>query len=70
MTIVALAFKAHQTARVEEIAGALIAIAGALLFFGAMAPMARRMGQIFGGLALVGAGVLFVLAVRYGVRPK
>jgi hypothetical protein len=70
MSILALAFKAHETARVEEIAGALTAIAGALLFFGAMSPMARRVGQIFAGIALMGAGVLFVLAVRYGVRPK
>ena len=69
MSILALAFTAHQTARVEEIAGALAAIAGAALFFGAMTPMARRTGQIFGGLALAAAGVLFVLAVRYGVRP-
>jgi hypothetical protein len=32
-------------------------------------PMARRTGQIAGGLALAASGVLFVLAVRYGVRP-
>ena len=70
MNILALSFKAHQTARVEEIVGALILIAGALLFFGAMTPIARRFGQIFAGLALAGAGVLFVLAIRYGVRPK
>ena len=69
MHLVALSFNAHQTLRVEEIAGALAAIAGAALLFGAMTPMARRMGQIFGGLALLAAGVLFVLAVRFGVRP-
>ena len=69
MQLVALSFNAHQTLRVEEIAGALAAIAGAALLFGAMTPMARRMGQIFGGLALLAAGVLFVLAVRFGVRP-
>jgi hypothetical protein len=34
-----------------------------------MTPMARRLGQILGGLALAASGVLFVLAVRYGVRP-
>jgi hypothetical protein len=69
MVILALHFNPHQTLRVEEIAGALAAIAGAALLFGAMTPMARRMGQIFGGLALAAAGVLFVLAVRYGVHP-
>jgi hypothetical protein len=69
MHILALSFKAHSTLRIEEIAGALAAIAGAALFLGAMTPMARRVGQIFGGLALLASGVLFVLAVRYGVHP-
>ena len=69
MYILALTFKAHQTLRVEEIAGAFTAIAGGLFFVGAMTPLARRAGQIFGGIALAGSGVLFVLAVRYGVRP-
>jgi Ca2+/H+ antiporter len=69
MFLLALNFDAHQTLRVEEIAGALAAVAGAALLLGALAPLARRTGQIFGGLALAAAGVLFVLAVRYGVRP-
>ena len=69
MYILALSFKAHQTLRIEEVAGALAAVAGAAFFFGGMTPMARRVGQIFGGIALAAAGVLFVLAVRYGVRP-
>ncbi len=69
MHILALSFNAHRTLRAEEIAGALTAIAGAAFLFGAMTPMARRTGQIFGGLALAAAGVLFVLAVRYGVHP-
>jgi hypothetical protein len=69
MVILALHFNAHKTLRVEEIAGALAAIAGAALLIGAMTPMARRMGQIFGGLALLASGILFVLAVRYGVHP-
>jgi hypothetical protein len=67
--LLALHFNAKDTLRVEEIAGALTAIAGALLFFGAVTPLARQPGQLFGGVALVAAGVLFVLAVRYGVRP-
>jgi hypothetical protein len=69
MYTLAVHFKAHDTLRVEELAGALAAIAGAALFVGAMTPMARRLGQLLGGLALAAAGVLFVLAVRYGVRP-
>ena len=69
MVILALHFNAHKTLRVEEIAGALAAIAGAALLIGAMTAMARRMGQIFGGLALLASGILFVLAVRYGVHP-
>jgi drug/metabolite transporter (DMT)-like permease len=69
MHILALSFTAKRTLRVEEIAGALAALAGVLLFVGAMTPLARRTGQIFGGLALAASGVLFVLAVRYGVRP-
>jgi hypothetical protein len=69
MHVLALTFNAHRTLRVEEIAGALAAIGGAALFFGALAPMARRFGQILGGLALVASGVVFVLAVRYGVHP-
>ena len=69
MFILALHFNAKSTLRVEEVAGALAAIAGAAIFFGAMTPMARRFGQVLGGLALAAAGVLFVLAVRYGIRP-
>jgi len=70
VTILALTFKAHSTARIEEVVGALVAVGGAAFFVGAMAPMGRRAGQILGGLALAVAGVLFVLAVRYGIRPK
>ena len=70
MHILALSFRPHTTLRIEEIVGALVAIAGAALFFGAMLPMSRRTGQIFGGIALAAAGVLFVLAIRYGALPK
>jgi hypothetical protein len=69
MHLLAVHFTAKNTLRVEEIAGALAAVAGALLFLGSITPLARRIGQLFGGLALAAAGVLFVLAVRYGVRP-
>jgi hypothetical protein len=69
MYTLAVHFKAHDTLRVEEVAGALAVLAGAALFVGAMTPMARRFGQLVGGLSLAASGVLFVLAVRYGVRP-
>jgi len=69
MHLLAIHFNAHDTLRVEEIAGALAAIAGAALFVGAMTPFARRFGQLLGGATLAGAGVLLVLAVRYGVHP-
>ena len=69
MHLLALHFNAKDTLRVEEVAGALAALAGVLLFFGAVTPLARRTGQLFGGAALAAAGVLFVLAVRYGVHP-
>ena len=69
MHILALSFTAKSTLRIEEVAGALAAIAGALLFVGAVTPLARRSGQIFGGLSLAASGVIFVLAVRYGIRP-
>lgn len=69
MHILALSFNAHKTLRVEEVAGALAAIAGALLVIGGVTPFGRRFGMIGGGLALAASGILFVLAVRYGVRP-
>jgi hypothetical protein len=67
--LLALSFNHHRTLRVEEIAGALAAIAGGLLLIGGIAPLGRRFGMIGGGIALAAAGVLLVLAVRYGVRP-
>jgi hypothetical protein len=69
MSTLAVHFNRHDTLRVEEVAGLLMLIAGAALFVGSITPMARRSGQIFGGLALLAAGLLFLLAVRYGVNP-
>lgn len=69
MHVLALHFNAKDTLRVEELAGACAAVAGAALFLGALTPFMRRVGQLFGGLALAAAGVLLILAVRYGVRP-
>jgi len=69
MHLLALSFNQHRTLRLEEVAGALVALAGVALFLGAVAPLARRTGQLFGGILLAASGVAFVLAVRYGVRP-
>ena len=69
MHLLALSFDAKRTLRMEEIAGALAALAGAALVLGALAPLGRRMGLIIGGALLAASGVVFVLAVRYGVRP-
>jgi hypothetical protein len=69
MHILALSFTAHKTLRVEELAGALAALAGAAILIGGLMPFGRRFGMIAGGLLLAASGVVFLLAVRYGVRP-
>ncbi len=69
MHLLALSFNQHRTLRLEEVAGALAVLAGVALSLGAVAPLARRTGQLIGGLLLAASGVIFVLAVRYGVRP-
>jgi Ca2+/H+ antiporter len=69
MHLLALSFNQHSTLRLEEVAGGLAVLAGAALLLGAVAPLARRTGQLFGGILLAASGVVFVLAVRYGIRP-
>jgi len=66
MLTLALQFKHQTTIRMEEIAGALTAVAGAIMFLGSGVPFGRRGGQALGGIALTVAGVLWVLALRYG----
>jgi hypothetical protein len=56
---------AHNANRLEEVGAALIAVAGALFFLGAMMPMGRRGGQWLAGLALAVAGVLWVIALHW-----
>jgi hypothetical protein len=66
MLTLALSFTRHTTLRLQELAGAALAAGGALTFFGASVPFGRRGGQALGGLLVAAAGVLFVLAFRWG----
>ena len=66
MHLLALSFSPHSTRRLEEIAALLGAIAGVLLVLGAVTPGWRRFGQLVGGLALIAAGVVAILALHYG----
>jgi hypothetical protein len=56
----------HNGIRLEEVAAALVAIAGGLMFLGATMPMGRRGGQWLAGLALAIAGVLAVIGLHWG----
>jgi drug/metabolite transporter (DMT)-like permease len=66
MLTLALTISRHTVIRLEEIAGALTAIAGGLFFVGSGVPFGRRGGQALGGLCLAAAGVIWVIAVRWG----
>jgi drug/metabolite transporter (DMT)-like permease len=66
MFTLALSFTKQTTIRLEELAGAATAIAGVLFFIGTGVPFGRRGGQALGGLLLAAAGVLWVLALRWG----
>jgi hypothetical protein len=61
-----LAITAHNANRLEEVAAALVAIAGAVMVLGSMMPMGRRGSQWLSGLAFVIAGVLAVIALHWG----
>lgn len=62
MYLLALTIKLHTAIRLEELAGALIAIAGAAM----LAPMGMIGGRRLAGLALAAAGVLWVIARHWG----
>jgi hypothetical protein len=68
MFTLALSFARQTTLRLQELAGAALAVGGALSFIGASMPFGRRGGQALGGILVAVAGVLLVLAVRYGVK--
>ena len=61
-----LGLTVHNALRLEEVAGALIAIAGGVMLLGAMTPMGRRGSLWLSGLALAVAGVLFVIGLHWG----
>ena len=68
MHTLVLGLTAHNAIRLEEVAGALVAIAGGLMFVGSMMPMGRRGSQWLSGLAFAVAGVLAVIAVHWGTK--
>jgi drug/metabolite transporter (DMT)-like permease len=66
MFTLALSFTKQTSIRFEELAGLALALAGVLMFLGTGVPFGRRGGQALGGLLVAAAGVLFVLAFRWG----
>lgn len=66
MFTLALSFTKHTTIRFKELAGVALVLAGVLMFIGTAMPFGRRGGQALGGLLVAAAGVLFVLAFRWG----
>jgi len=61
-----LAITVHNTIRLEEVASALVAIAGGIMVLGSMSPMGRRGTQSLSGLCFALAGVLAVIALHWG----
>jgi hypothetical protein len=70
MFTLALSFTQKTTIRFEELAGAALAVGGALQFLGAGMPFGRRGGQALGGILVAAAGVLLVLAFRWGTGAR
>jgi hypothetical protein len=64
--MLALVIKQHTGIRLAEVGEALLAAAGILLLLGGMTSFGRRAGQTFGGICLAIAGVLLVIATRWG----
>jgi len=60
------AISKHNGVRLEELAAALVAVAGALMLLGASMPLGKRGGQWLAGLGLIVAGVLAVIGLHWG----
>ena len=66
MTLLALVITHHTGVRLAELGEALGAVGGLALLLGALMPLARRAGQLIGGLLIGGGFVLLVIATRWG----
>lgn len=66
MHLVAMAISTHNGIRLAELGFALAAVAGGMLALGAVTPFGRRGGMFLAGVALAAAGVLLVVATRWG----
>jgi hypothetical protein len=66
VNLLALAFKAHTTLRLKELAWLAVAIGGALLMAAGLTRQSGRGLQAFAGLAFAIGGVIAILAIRYG----
>ena len=64
--MILLAITRHTGIRLAELGFLLVAIAGALLVLGQLAPAVRRTSVVVGGLALAAGGVLLVVAAHWG----
>jgi drug/metabolite transporter (DMT)-like permease len=66
MLMLAFSVGHHTTLRLVELAGAATAVAGGVLFLGSSGSGSRRGGQPLAGILLAVAGVLLVVAIRWG----
>jgi hypothetical protein len=66
MLTLALSIGHHTTLRLMELAGAATAVAGGLFFLSSGSSRRWRGGQSVGGILLAAAGVLWVVAIRWG----
>jgi hypothetical protein len=58
----------HNALRLEEVAAALVAVAGGLMATSSMVPVGRRGSQWLAGLAFAVAGVLAVVGLHWGIK--
>jgi hypothetical protein len=61
-----LALTQHNGIRIAEVGFALVAVGGGLMVLGGLTPAGRRVGNVFGGLALAAGGVLLIVATHWG----